>query len=258
MSCPQKERILIRALKKARCIRTLSFILSLTGRGNRGILSLARRGGTCRSRLNQTVKLPSASAFLSPLPVRERMKVRVRIQRAFLAPGSRFCPSLFCFRSFKKRIDCAQYLLNTLQNLGVPESKNPVALRLEKRRADFVFPGSFDVLCPIEFDDEPSFRRAKISEVRTDRMLTAKFGATHLPGSQMVPQDSFRIGLLATQAASVFLGRLNRAHRFRMFASHREKTSAKRNRILIRALNKARCKRTLSFILSLTGRGDRK
>jgi len=35
MSCFQKERILIRALKKARYARTLTFILSLTGRGNR-------------------------------------------------------------------------------------------------------------------------------------------------------------------------------------------------------------------------------
>jgi len=258
MSCQQKERILIRALKKARCIRTLSFILSLTGRGNRGILSLARRGGTCLSRLNQTVKLPSASVFMSPLPVRERMKVRVLLQRAFLARGSRFFLFFYGFRTSKNFIDHTQNFLNTLQNLGVPESKNPVALRLEKRCADLIFARSLDVLCSIEFNDKPSFRRAEISEVRTDRMLTSKFGATHLPGSQMVPQDSLRVGLLAAQAASVLLRRFDRAHRFRMFASHREKTSTKRNRILTRALNKARCKRTLSLILSLTGRGNRK
>jgi hypothetical protein len=78
-----------------------------------------------------------------------------------------------------------------------------------------------------------------------------------LAGSQMVPQDSFRVGLLATQATSVLLRRFNRAHLCRMFAARREKTSAKRNRISIRALNEARYKRTLTFVLSLTGRGNR-
>jgi hypothetical protein len=199
----------------------------------------------------------TGAEILCPLPVRERMKVRVLLQRAILR-AIHDSASSRCFHPSKNFIDNAQYLLNALKHLTIPESKHSVALRLEKRRADFVFSGSLDVLCPIEFDDEPSFRRAEISEVRTDRMLTAKFGATRLPGSQMVPQDSFRVGLFATQAASVLLRRFDRAHRFRMFASHREKTSAKRNRILTRALNKARCKRTLTFILSLTGRGNRK
>ena len=182
--------------------------------------------------------------------------MRVLIQRAFSARESGFCSWSFCFRAAKELIDGAQYFLHALKHLTIPESKNPVALRLKKRGADFIFPGLLDMLRPIEFDDEPTLSRAEIRKVRPNRMLTAKFGAIHLPGSQMVPQDSFRVGLLATQATSVLLRRFDRAHRFRMFASHREKTSAKRNRILTRALNKARCTRTLTLILSLTGRGN--
>ena len=186
------------------------------------------------------------------------MKERVRLQRAFFARESRFFPFFYCSRATKNFIDRAQNFPNTLQDLGVPESKNPVALRLEKRTPGFVFPRTFNVLCTIQFDDEASFSRAEISEVGTNRMLTPEFGATHLPGSQMVPNNSFRVGLLATQTTSVLLGRFDRAHRLRMFASSRGKTSTKRKRILTRALNKARCERTLSFILSLTGRGNGK
>jgi hypothetical protein len=190
-------------------------------------------------------------------PVRERIKVKVRLQRSFFALESGFFLFSCGSRAAKNFVDHFQNFFKTVQDLVVPESKHPVALRLEKRSAGSIFPRSLDVLRPIQFDDEPSFSRAEVSEVRSDRMLTAKFGATHLPGSQMVPQDSFRVGLLATQATSILLGRFNRAHRFRMFAAHREKTRSKRNRILIRSLNKARCKRTLTFILSLTGRGNR-
>src|SRR5580658_814937 len=57
--------------KKARCTRTLTFILSLTGKGNRN----PRNDGFCSLR----------RPWLSPLPVRERMKVRVRVQRAFVS-----------------------------------------------------------------------------------------------------------------------------------------------------------------------------
>jgi hypothetical protein len=180
------------------------------------------------------------------------------MQRASSARESGFFLFSYGSRSTKNFIDRAKNLLDTLKHLTIPESKDPVALRLEKRGTDFIFLRSLDMLRPIEFDDQPTLSRAEIRKARPNRMLTAKFGATHLAVSQMVPQDPFRVGLLATQAASVLLRRFNRAHRFRMFASHREKTSAKRNRILTRALNKARCKRTLTLILSLTGRGNRK
>jgi hypothetical protein len=65
------ERNLESRAKHARCIRTLTFILSLTGRGD----SQGRR----------KEQSPSLSGFLFPLPVRERMKVRVLMQRAFFS-----------------------------------------------------------------------------------------------------------------------------------------------------------------------------
>ena len=193
----------------------------------------------------------------SPLPERERIEGEGPYPARFFARESRFLPSFYCSCATKNFIDHAQNFPNTRQDLGVPESKNPVALRLEKRSPGFIFLRTFNVLCTIQFNDEASFSRAEISEVGTNRMLTPEFGATHLPGSQMVPNNSLRVGLLATQPSCVLLGRFDRAHRFRMFASSQGKTSTKRNRILSRALNEARCKRTLSFILSLTGRGNR-
>src|ERR1700722_17490187 len=138
--------------------------------------------------------------LLSPLPVRERIKVRVRIQCASFARESGFCSFSFCFSASQALINRTKNLLHTLQHLTIPESKNPVALRLQKRGADFVFSRSFDMLCPIEFDDESTFSRAEIREVRPNRKLTPKFRAAHLAGSQMLPQDSLRVGLFAPQA----------------------------------------------------------
>ncbi|MGC1191992.1 MAG: hypothetical protein WA861_15475, partial [Candidatus Binatus sp.] len=247
MTCLQNERILIRALKIARCTRTLTFILSLTGRGNRNGDSAGRR------HQNEISGTASDLILLSPLPVRERMKVRVRIQRAFFARESGFCSASICVRASKKFIDRAKHLVHTLKHLAIPESKHSITLRLEKRSTDFVFARSLNMLRPIEFDDKPSFSRAKIREVRSDRMLPAKFRAPHLTGPQMAPQDSFRVGLLASQAARVVLRRFDRAHGFKSSRSVDERQDQRKEQNLDSRAKDARCTRTLTFILSLTG-----
>jgi hypothetical protein len=185
----RKERISIRALTKARCIRTLTFILSLTGRGD----SQGRR----------REQNPSLRGFLFPFPVRERMKVRVLVQRAFLARESGFRSVTSSFRTTKKLVDRAKNLLHTLKHLAIPESKHSIAFRFEKRGADFIFSRSLEMLRPVELDDKPSLSRAEISEVRPDRMLTAKLRAAHLPIPQMHPQNPLRVGLLAPQSPRI-------------------------------------------------------
>ena len=185
------------------------------------------------------------------------MKVRVRIQRAFFARESGFCSSSIRIRAPKKFIDRAKNLVHTLKHLAIPESKHSITLRLEKRSTDFVFARSLNMLRPIEFNDEPSFSRAKISEVRSDRMLAAKLGAPDLARPQMAPQDSFRVGLLAPQTARVVLRRFDGAHRFKCSRSVDERQDQRKEQNLDSRAKNARCTRTLTFILSLTGRGNR-
>jgi hypothetical protein len=157
-----QEQNLDSRAEDARCIRTLTFILSLAGRGNEGA------GGQVRS--------------------------------------SRF-------RTGEEFIDRPKNFLKLREHLVVPESKHPVTPLLKKRTADFIFARPLSMLRAVEFDDQASFDRAKVSEVWPDRELTAKLGAAHLTVAQVMPQDVFRVGLFATQPPRVPLGRFDRAHR---------------------------------------------
>jgi hypothetical protein len=181
--------------------------------------------------------------LLSPLPVRERMKVRVLIQRASFARESGICSSSRSLRASKEFVDCAKHLFYTLKHLAIPESMHSITLRLEKRGADFIFSRSIKMLRPIELNDEPSLSRAKIGEVCPDRKLASKLGAAQLPIPQMPPQNPLRLSLLATQPPRVVLGRFNRSHRIECLRSVEEKQVPRKDRI--------RC----FCLLSLLGRG---
>jgi hypothetical protein len=212
---------------------------------------------------------------LSPLPVRERMKVRVRIQRYarvrilpnveiekvvgsvqsriagglvsraksivgaladlrsdrkeksrilnragrcrrtltfILSLTGRGDRTLISSRTCEALVNRVENFLDALEHLVVPEAKHPVAARVEKRSAGFVFLSSLEMLRAVQLDDEAPFGRAEISEVGADRKLTAEFGVAHLAVSQVAPQDSFGVGLFESQAAGVLLGRYDRAH----------------------------------------------
>ena len=162
----------------ARCIRTLTFILSLAGRGNNAAIGL--RKGLLAGRGNYET-------------------------------GSWACS--LRFRTGEEFIDRAENFLKLREHLIVPESKHPVTPLVKKGAADFIFARPLSVLRAVEFDDQASFDRAKVSEVWPDRELTAKLGAAHLTVAQVMPQDVFRVGLFATQPPRIALGRFNRAHR---------------------------------------------
>ena len=136
------------------------------------------------------------------------MKVRVLVQRASSARDSRFCSSSSSSRchTAKKLVNRAQNFLNILEHLIVPETKHPVALRIEKRSADFIFAGSLDMLCAVKLDDDLAFGRAKVGEVTPNRELSSKLGAPHLASSQIAPEQSFSVGLFLTQPPCVLLG----------------------------------------------------
>ena len=141
----------------------------------------------------------------SPLPLRERIKVRVLMPRAFLARDLRFWLSSVV-RTAEVLIDRIEYYGQFCKHLAIPESKHSVAVRLQKGGASFIFMRKKRVLAAIEFNDETPFDRAEVGEVRADRMLAAKFCVPNSAASKMAPEDSFRVGLFLAQSSSVALG----------------------------------------------------
>ena len=141
---------------------------------------------------------------ISPLPVRERKKVRVLVQRAIL-----FARDIrFCFRSFRltlgqKLVDCLKHFIHIGEHSIVPKSKYAIAARAQKGRADFIFQHSVGMLVAVELNDKAPFDRTEVRKIRSNRMLTSEFHASCAATAQMPPQDSFGVGLLTTQSPSV-------------------------------------------------------
>jgi hypothetical protein len=146
----------------------------------------------------------------SPLPVRERIKVRVLIQRVFFNARFKILRGLtassahsLVSRCAEKLVDCVKYFVHIGKHLIVPESKHSIVARLQKRSANFILLRKLGVLGAIEFDDEASFDRAEVSEVRTNRMLRPEFCVTHPTAAQMPPQQSFSVGFFSPQPPRV-------------------------------------------------------
>jgi hypothetical protein len=134
-------------------------------------------------------------------------RARFRILRGLSASSPRSLS-----RTAEKLVDCVKHFLHIREHLIVPESKHAVSVRIQKRSANFIFLRKLGVLSAIQFDNEASFDRAEVGEVRTNRMLTAELGVAHPAAAQMSPQDSFRVGLFAPQPPRVPLGRFDRGH----------------------------------------------
>jgi len=125
------------------------------------------------------------------------------MQRASAARESGFLRfGLFC-RTAEKLVDCVKYFVQICKHLIVPESKHSIVARLQKRSTNFILLRKLGVLGAIEFNDEASFDRAEVSEVRANRMLTPEFCVLHPTTAQMSPQQSFGIRLFAAQPPRV-------------------------------------------------------
>ena len=141
---------------------------------------------------------------ISPIPERERMKVRVLIQRAIrLARDLRFCLRSFRLRLRQQPVDCLKHFVHIGEHLIVPISKHAIAARAQKGRADFIFQQSVGMLAAVEFNDKAPFDRTEVRKIRSNRMLTPEFHASCAATAQMPPQDSFGVRLLTTQSESV-------------------------------------------------------
>ena len=189
-------------------------------------------------------------------PVRERMKESCAAR--IFTRDSRFCSSSSSSRchTAKKLVNRAQNFLNILEHLIVPETKHPVALRIEKRSADFIFAGSLDMLCAVKLDDDLAFGRAKVGEVTPNRELSSKLAPRiwrALRCARAIVQRRFVP--YATSVRSAWVIRSEASGWMLAIATMRNNIRKEQNRES-RARD-ARCNRTRTFILSLTGRGDR-
>jgi hypothetical protein len=137
--------------------------------------------------------------------------VRVPIQRAFFARDLRFCAALFCLQA-QKLVNRIEHFVHVAEHPIVPESKNSIAARVQKRSAGFIFRQLIRVLTSIEFDDDAPFDRAEVGDVSANRMLTPEFDVPNPAAAKVSPQDSFGIGLFTAQSAGVLLGEFGWLH----------------------------------------------
>ena len=141
---------------------------------------------------------------ISPLPERERMKVRILKQRAIcFARDIKFCFCSFRLRLRQKPVDSLKHFVHIGEHLIVPKSKYAIAARAQKGRADFIFQQSVGMLAAVELNDKAPFDRTEVRKIRSNRMLTSELHPSCAATAQMPPQDSFGVGLLTTQSASV-------------------------------------------------------
>ena len=137
----------------------------------------------------------------SPLPVRERIEGEGPFTARFFSRDLRFW--LWLNASTEGLADCIKYFLDVCKHLIIPESQNPVVPRLQKRSSNFIFLRKLGVLGAIQFDNQALLDRAEVSEVGPNRMLTPEFCVLHPAAPQVSPQNSFCVGLFATQPSSV-------------------------------------------------------
>jgi hypothetical protein len=133
--------------------------------------------------------------------VRERIEGKGPYPARFFARGSRFWLCLNV--STEGLVDCVKYFLDVGKHLIVPKTKHSILPGFQKRSAIFIFLRKIGVLGSIEFNNQTSFDRAEVSEVRTNRMLTPEFSVPHSAAAQVSPQQSFSVGLFAAQPPRV-------------------------------------------------------
>jgi hypothetical protein len=59
------------------------------------------------------------------------------------------------------------------------------------------------MLAPIQFDDQPGLKGNEIHDIILDGLLPSEFYASNLSGPDMAPQDSFRVGGIASEGFGV-------------------------------------------------------
>ena len=95
-------------------------------------------------------------------------------------------------------LDLGKNFVSAREHLIIPESKYAIAARNEIRCSDFVVLRLIRVLTAIDLDDDSTFDRTEVGEVRTNRELTAELNVAQLPASKMTPESLFGWCLLSS------------------------------------------------------------
>ena len=102
--------------------------------------------------------------------------------------------------------DARQHALFIVENVVVPESKDAEPLRAQISITASVA-GTFGMMTPVSFDDEPVLQAHKIDNVMVDRHLALELERRETLCAEDLPQPMFGLGRRA-------------AHLFRTFAQH--------------------------------------
>jgi hypothetical protein len=104
----------------------------------------------------------------------------------------------FCRIRAEEFLDLGQDFVGVLQHLVIPEAQDAVAARSEIRCLDFVVLRLIRMLAAIDLNDDSTFDRTEVGEVRTNRKLTAELNVAQSPASKMTPENLFSWRLLST------------------------------------------------------------
>jgi len=99
---------------------------------------------------------------------------------------------------FKRHLNGLKHTIHIAQNVVVPETQHPVAFAFKKSRARHIL-CAVGMLPAIRLDNQLAFGTEKISDIRTNRHLTAKLETTKAAIAQAQPQRRFRFGLMTAQ-----------------------------------------------------------
>jgi hypothetical protein len=94
--------------------------------------------------------------------------------------------------------NCFQHRLAMAQNVGIPESKDAIALCVQPGLSHLIMV-SFPirgVLTAIKLDDESAFVAHEVDNVRADRNLATKTESIEAMGAELGPEDAFGVSHL--------------------------------------------------------------
>ena len=88
--------------------------------------------------------------------------------------------------------DARQHALFIVENVVVPESKDAEPLRAQISITASVA-GTFGMMTPVSFDDEPVLQAHKIDNVMVDRQLSLELEASQPLRAQNLPEPMLRL-----------------------------------------------------------------
>lgn len=102
--------------------------------------------------------------------------------------------------SGENRPDDCNHAIGIDENVVIPETQHPIALRLKESRPDNISL-AVGVLTTVDFDDQLCLEADKIDDAITNQRLAAKSLAVNLLAAQPRPQSTFSLGEVASQLA---------------------------------------------------------